>query len=128
MKGACTRGRRCFPRKERRRKPCYARPMIEVALSELKRAVESQHGGRASYVRSVSVHEEHNGQAVWDGTVAVFDLADHPKATRVYAWSSPVEGSDNRRFYAVLHMGGTKWAGPSRQRTPCGRISWRRGE
>jgi hypothetical protein len=82
--------------------------MTEVALSELKRAIESQHGGRASYVQSVPVHEEHNGQAVWDGTVAVFDLADHPKATRAYAWSSPVEGSDNRRFYAVLHMGGIK--------------------
>jgi hypothetical protein len=25
-----------------------------------------------------------------------------------YAWSSPVEGSNNRRFYAVLHMGGIK--------------------
>jgi hypothetical protein len=27
-----------------------------------------------------------------------------PTATRAYAWSSPIEGSDKRRFYAVLHV------------------------
>jgi len=30
------------------------------------------------------------------------------KATRAYAWSSPIEGSDKRRFFAVLHMGAIK--------------------
>jgi hypothetical protein len=82
--------------------------VTEVGPSELKRAIESKRGGRASYVQSAPVHEEHNGQAAWDGKVAVFDLADHPKATRAYAWSTQVEGSDNRRFYAVLHMGRIK--------------------
>jgi hypothetical protein len=32
--------------------------------------------------------------------VHVFDLADHPMA---YAWSSPIEGSTKRRFFAALH-------------------------
>jgi hypothetical protein len=27
------------------------------------------------------------------------------EATRAYAWSSPIEGSDKRRFFAVLHQG-----------------------
>jgi hypothetical protein len=35
--------------------------------------------------------------------VHVFDLAGHPTATRAYAWSSPIEGSTKRRFFAVLH-------------------------
>lgn len=82
--------------------------MIEVFLSELKQAVERTHGGRASYVQSVPVREIHAGQTVWDGTVAVFDLAAHPQATRAYAWSSPIEGSANRCFHAVLHIGGIK--------------------
>jgi hypothetical protein len=82
--------------------------MTEVSPSELKRAIESQHGGKATLAQSVPVKETHNGATVWEGVVHVFDLADHPKATRAYAWSSPVEGSDNRRFYAVLHMGGIK--------------------
>lgn len=29
-------------------------------------------------------------------------------ATRAYAWSSPIEGSDKRRFFAVLQIGGIK--------------------
>jgi len=82
--------------------------MTEVAPSELKLAVERTHGGKASYVQSVPVTETHGGQTVWQGTVAVFDLAEHPKATRAYAWSSPIEGSENRRFHAVLRMGAIK--------------------
>ena len=35
----------------------------------------------------------------------VFDLTGHPTASRAYAWSSPMEGSDKRRFFAVLHHG-----------------------
>lgn len=33
-----------------------------------------------------------------------FELTDHPNATRAYAWSSPIEGSDKRRFFALLHV------------------------
>jgi hypothetical protein len=40
---------------------------------------------------------------VWEGVVHVFDLAGHPTATRAYAWSSPIEGSTKRRFFAALH-------------------------
>lgn len=67
--------------------------------------MESQHGGEATFVQSVPVHETHDGQTVWNGAVQVFDLAGHPKATRAYAWSSPIEGSAKRRFFAVLHAG-----------------------
>jgi hypothetical protein len=43
--------------------------------------------------------------------VHVFDLeGGHPKATRAYAWSSPIEGSTKRRFFAVLHIGPIKSA------------------
>jgi hypothetical protein len=41
---------------------------------------------------------------VWEGVVHVFDLEGHPKAPRAYAWSSPIEGSTKRRFFAVLHI------------------------
>ena len=45
---------------------------------------------------------------VWEGIVHLFDLTGHPKATRAYAWSSPIEGTDRRRFFAVLHQGAIK--------------------
>jgi hypothetical protein len=49
----------------------------------LRASVESQHGGSARLAQSVPVKETHNGQTVWEGVVHVFDLADHPKATRL---------------------------------------------
>ncbi len=82
--------------------------MIEVNASELRRAVESQHGGTATLAQSVPVREAFKGKLVWEGVVHVFDLEGHPKATRAYAWSSPIEGSDKRRFFAVLQMGAIK--------------------
>ena len=79
--------------------------MTDFSDQQLKHAVESQHGGTATFVQSVPVHETHDGETVWNGAVQVFDLAGHPKATRAYAWSSPIEGSAKRRFFAVLHTG-----------------------
>jgi hypothetical protein len=79
--------------------------MSEVPADELRGAVESQHGGRATFVQSVPVRDSFAGAPVWEGVVHVFDLAGNPNATRAYAWSSPIEGSDRRRFFAVLHMG-----------------------
>jgi hypothetical protein len=51
--------------------------------------------------------EVYKGEKVWQGVVHVFDLEGHPKATH-YAWSSPIEGNDKRRFFAVLQMGAIK--------------------
>jgi hypothetical protein len=85
--------------------------MADITVStigDLKRAVESQHGGSAHLAQSVPVRETHAGQTVWEGVVHVFDLVDNPKATRAYAWSSPIEGSTKRRFFAVLHIGAIK--------------------
>lgn len=81
---------------------------VDVPVSELQKAVEGQHGGKAALVGALPVKEVFQGKTVWEGVVHVFDLEGHPKATRAYAWSSPVEGSDKRRFYAVLHLGGIR--------------------
>jgi hypothetical protein len=82
--------------------------IAEVSADQLKRAVEGQHGGTAALVDALPVKEVYQGKTVWDGVVHIFDLEGHPKATRAYAWSSPIEGSSNRRFYAVLHLGGIR--------------------
>jgi hypothetical protein len=77
--------------------------MDEIEAGQLKQAVESMHGGSATLAQSVPVRETFEGRTVWEGVVHVFDLAGHPTATRAYAWSSPIEGSTKRRFFAVLH-------------------------
>ena len=79
---------------------------MEVSADQLKQAVEGQHGGTAELLAVEPVKEVFNGKTVWEGEVHVFDLEDHPKPTRAYAWSSPIEGTERRRFYAVLHLGG----------------------
>jgi hypothetical protein len=71
---------------------------------QLKEAVETMHGGSAARAQSVPVRETFKGKTVWEGVVHVFNLADHPTATRAYAWSSPIEGSTKRRYFAVLHQ------------------------
>ncbi|MGO8953043.1 MAG: hypothetical protein ACLPWS_07820 [Rhodomicrobium sp.] len=75
---------------------------MEVSKEELQRHVERMHGGKARFIQSVPVHEEIDGKTVWDGIVNIFDLTGHSVATRAYAWSSAIEGSERRRFYAVL--------------------------
>lgn len=71
---------------------------------DLQLAIESQHGGKAKFVQLVPVTERFQGKVVWEGSVSVFDLLGNQKAARAYAWSSPIEGSSKRRFFAVLHV------------------------
>lgn len=79
-----------------------------MSSSDLTVAVESQHSCRATFVQAVPVYETFKGQTVWEGLVHVFDLEGHPQATRAYAWSSAIEGSDKRRVYTVLGIGAIK--------------------
>ena len=72
---------------------------------ELKIAVERLHNCKSKWVESFPVKETFEGQTVWDGTVQVFDLIDHPTAKRCYAWSYVVDDSGKRTFFAVLHQG-----------------------
>src|SRR5579864_2803822 len=73
-------------------------------VAALGSAIENMHGGKATLAQSVPVREAFESKPVWEGVVHVFDLAGNPKATRAYAWSSPIEGSAKRRFFAVLHI------------------------
>jgi hypothetical protein len=54
--------------------------MNEVGTAELRRAIESQHGGTATLVQAVPVKETFESQTVWEGVVHVFDLEGHPNA------------------------------------------------
>ena len=73
-------------------------------LDQLRDTVERMHGGSARLAQSVPVREAFEGRIVWEGLVHVFNLDDHPDAARAYAWSSPIEGSTKRRFFAVLEI------------------------
>ena len=73
-------------------------------IKDLQKSVEWLHNCSASFKESVSVKEEFEGRTAWEGIVHIYDLTGHPEADKCYAWSSPVEGSEKRKFYAVLHI------------------------
>jgi len=77
---------------------------MTAETNELQKAVERMHHCFAHLVQSVPIREKFERKIVWDGIVHVFSITGHPTATRAYAWSSPIEGSDKRRFFAVLHQ------------------------
>jgi hypothetical protein len=78
---------------------------VEAALiGDLKNSIERMHACKATLAQSVPVTEKFDGKTVWEGVVDVFKVHGHPKANKAYAWSSPIEGSDKRRFFAVLHL------------------------
>jgi hypothetical protein len=75
--------------------------MDEVSPAELAKHIRRLLDVDATYQERITVQERHRGQIIWDGAVSVFSV-DHPEADTCYAWSSPVEGSERRNFYAVL--------------------------
>ena len=73
-------------------------------MENLKKAIVDLHGCDSDWVESVPVTEAFQGQTVWAGTVQVYDLIGHPMASRCYAWSHAIEGSENRMLVTVLHQ------------------------
>ena len=77
--------------------------MSEVLITALKEAIRNLHGCDSTWLQAVRVKETFQGEFVWEGLVQVFQLIDHPEATRCYAWSHAVDDSEKRRFVTVLH-------------------------
>lgn len=70
-------------------------PSLETIIKEL-------HGVEAVHVESVPVKEVFNKLVVWEGVVEVFDLKNHPKAKRCYAWS--YKDRDKTKTITVLEI------------------------
>ena len=78
--------------------------MFNASTDLLREAVESTYGGHATFVQSVPIHESFKWQAIWSGSVQVFDLAGCPNGvTRAYAWASDLPDG-GRRFNVLPHV------------------------
>ena len=73
-------------------------------LTALKAAIWRMHGCGSVHQATVAVREAVRG-TVWDGDVEIFDLKQHPKAQRAYAWA-PLDGKrdEKTRFVVVLEI------------------------
>jgi hypothetical protein len=56
-------------------------------IAAMQVVIRRLHGCESTYVESVPVSETFHGKIVWDGTVEIFSLTDHPKAKRCFVWS-----------------------------------------
>jgi hypothetical protein len=74
-------------------------------IAQVQTAVQHLHNCAATHRETVPVHEVFHGATIWKGDVEVFDLLNHPKAERVYAWSHLDGVKDERtRFVALLEI------------------------
>lgn len=74
-------------------------------IEELRDVIRHLHGVDSSHVESVPIKEEFQGKTVWEGIVEVFDLKDHAKAPRAYAWAYETDNPKRPRHVVVLHLG-----------------------
>ncbi len=72
-------------------------------IEELQQVIRELYGSDSTHVETVPVKEVFKGETMWDGEVEVFDLADHPKTDRVYAWGY-VDDNDEKQHVTVLHI------------------------
>jgi hypothetical protein len=80
--------------------------MGKDAERTFKEAIRSTYGVEARFVEAVPVTETFQGETVWSGIVHVFDLIDHPEASRAYVWSELQDGISARQTVKViLHAG-----------------------
>jgi hypothetical protein len=73
-------------------------------IAELQAVFLKLHGVDASYVETVPVVEEFQGETIWQGDVEVFDIRGHPKATRGYGWGYTTTEGGGRRYFTVLEL------------------------
>ena len=76
--------------------------MKTVSNDKLKHVIETQHGGTAAYRQSVRVLSGIARADEWDGWVHIFDLRNNRNAQSAFAWSAPIKGGTEPRYFAVL--------------------------
>lgn len=74
-------------------------------IEELQEAIRHRYHVEPIYVETVPVHEQFQGQTVWEGEVEVFDIPEFTDANRVYAWAYETDQVDEpKRTVTVLHV------------------------
>jgi hypothetical protein len=72
-------------------------------IESIQDAIWQTHRCASAHVESVKLEEKIREKVVFSGTVEVFNLIDHPKSQRCYAWSSK-DASGEESFVAVLEI------------------------
>jgi hypothetical protein len=76
---------------------------VNQGMKALQQAVERLHHCRVVYRGKTRVSEILKADLVWDGDVYIFALKSHRLAKLAYAWSVPMDDSNQTRYYIFLH-------------------------
>jgi len=71
-------------------------------FSEIQKAIKHNHGSDSVHVQTVPIKEVFQGRTAWEGDVEVFNLSDHAKAKRCYAWGHPEDNGSGWEITTVL--------------------------
>lgn len=71
-------------------------------IERLQMVIQHLHKADSKWLESVPVLETFQGKTVWEGDVELFELTNHPKAKRCYAWSD--EDPKQEHITAVLEL------------------------
>ena len=58
----------------------------DIQVSTFEKAIQATHSAKPRLLGRERVEEVFQGGPRWQGEVLVFELVDHPSATRCYAW------------------------------------------
>jgi hypothetical protein len=74
-------------------------------LTELQEAIQRLHRVRATYLETIPVNDEAEGQPTGASDVEVFELHGHSSAERAYAWITKREPPNEPTLVIVLQAG-----------------------
>lgn len=86
--------------------------MSRLSTEALQQLIRDRYGCGSRFVRTESVALTVDGRTLWlgfhggtlwKGDVQVFNLIDHPTASRAYVWVRDPDEQDRDRFVVVLH-------------------------
>jgi hypothetical protein len=73
-------------------------------IAELQAVFLKLHNCDATYIETVPIVEQFQGETIFQGDVEVFDLEGHPKATRGYGWGYTTTEGGGRRYFTILEL------------------------
>ena len=71
-------------------------------IAALSDGIRATHNCECAHAGTSHVHEQMDGETVWEGDVEIFDLEGHPEATKAFAWGWDVEGEV--RCLAIINV------------------------
>ena len=69
-------------------------------IERLQMVIHQLHGSASKHIESIPVLETFKGETVWNGVVEVFELRNHSKAKRCYAWTY----GEPEEFITILEL------------------------